>query len=353
LGSLRALRVDRLRGKLSTGLLLLLLVLSLRALLMLLLLLLLMGPLQDLGGIMTWRSTMHARKRWLSVREVLRWVALGQTLRRTLILHLLDRKRASRLIADALGAHHCFDLVQAHQLPGGGSLRSGRWRLALRSMLLLGLQPPNVCARFQLGDVFGVFVVLVAAAGLRGLGHRGLVLLGRSLAGLEEHLLLLQHVGDAGGLARKVEVLVDGLLELRAAEGVVVEGVVGIVEVVAESIVRLLKVDAAVCEQWRAECGGDLHIIVACPAAAEASEGVVLPKAGGIGSVAAVPREGGVEAEKGHGGRCAGWVCLRCVWIAIKYQICGGCGDVGRRQVKAAGEGGGRCSRACKGPEAV
>jgi hypothetical protein len=74
LGSLRALRVNRLRGKLSADRLLLLL-LSLRGLLVVLLLL--MGPLQDLGSIMGGRSTMHAWERWLPVRKVLRWVARG------------------------------------------------------------------------------------------------------------------------------------------------------------------------------------------------------------------------------------------------------------------------------------
>jgi hypothetical protein len=236
LGSLRALGVDRLSGKLGTDLLVLLLLLSLRSLLMLLL----MGPLQDLGGIVTRRSAVHAWKRRLSVREMLRRVPLGWAL----ILHLLDGRRTSWLVADALGTHHGFDLVQAHQLSGRGSLRSGGRRSALRSVLLLRLQAPDVCARLQLRNIFGVLVALVAAAGLRGLGDRRLVLLGRALAGLEEHLLLLQDVGDLGGLAREVEVLVDGLLDGRAAESVVVEGIVGVIKVGAETVVRLLEVDA-------------------------------------------------------------------------------------------------------------
>jgi hypothetical protein len=112
-------------------------------------------------------------------------------------------------------------------------------------MLLLGLQTPDICARFQLRNIFGVFVALVAGPRLRGLRNRRLVLLRRSLASLIEHLLLLQDVGDLGCLARKVEVLVDGLLDGRAAKGVVVEGVISIVEVVTEAIVRLLEIDAA------------------------------------------------------------------------------------------------------------
>jgi hypothetical protein len=112
--------------------------------------------------------------------------------------------------------------------------------------LLLGLETPDVCAGFQLRDILGVFVALVATpVGLRSLRDWRLVLLlGVALAGLEEHLLLLQDVGDLGSLAGEVEVLVNGLLDGRPSKRVVVEGVVGIIEAVAEAIVRLFKVDA-------------------------------------------------------------------------------------------------------------
>jgi hypothetical protein len=240
-GVLRSLRVNRLSGKLSTDLLLLLL-LSLRSLVMMLLLLLL-RPLQDLRGILARHPAVHAWEGRLSVGEVLWREPLGWSLE----LHLLDRRCASRIIADTLATHGCFDLVQAHQLPGWSDLwsRSRRRRLSLGGLLLLGLQAPDVCARFQLRNIFGVFVALVTSPGFRGLGNRWLVVLRRSLAGLVEHLLFLQDVGDLGCLTRKVKVLVDGLLDGRTPKGVVVEGVVGIIEVVAEAIVRLLEVDAA------------------------------------------------------------------------------------------------------------
>ena len=196
---------------------------------------------------------MHARERWLSVRELLWRIAWG----RTLILHLLlrhlvlHRRSAAWLVTDALSAHHSLDLVQAHQLPGRDGLRCGGVRLALRLMvawlsLLLGLQTPNVCTGFQLRNILGIFVALVATpVGLRSLRDGRLVLLLRvALAGLEEHLLLLQDVGDLGGLAGEVEVLVNRLLDGRPSEGVVVEGVVGIVEAITEAMIRLFKVDA-------------------------------------------------------------------------------------------------------------
>ena len=41
----------------------------------------------------------------------------------------------------------------------------------------------------------------------------------------------------------------------------------------------------------------DLHIVIGCPAT-KCSEGVVLAKAGSIGSMTAVPREIGVKAEE-------------------------------------------------------
>jgi hypothetical protein len=115
---------------LSLGLLGLLMLLMLE-----LLLLVLLRPLQDLRRELTlwtrraWRTAMHARERWLAVLEVLLGVAVGQalgkTLGRTWILWLLHRRSAPGLVADALSTHHGLDLVQAHQLPGWGSLWSG------------------------------------------------------------------------------------------------------------------------------------------------------------------------------------------------------------------------------------
>jgi hypothetical protein len=123
---------------------------------------------------------------------------------------------------------------------------------------LLGLETPDVGARFELGDVLGIFVALVASAGgLGGLRDRGalvlllllmvllrvvllllllvmlllLLLLSWALAGLVEHLLLVHGAGNLGRLAGKVKVLADGLLGDGAiAKRVVIEGIVGVVE---------------------------------------------------------------------------------------------------------------------------
>jgi hypothetical protein len=124
---------------------------------------------------------------------------------------------------------------------------------------LLGLETPDVGARFELGDVLGVFVALVASAGgLGGLRDRGalvlllllmvllrvvlllllvvmllllLLLLSWALAGLVEHLLLLHGAGNLGRLTGKVKVLANALLGGGAiAKRVVIEGIVGVVE---------------------------------------------------------------------------------------------------------------------------
>jgi hypothetical protein len=125
----------------------------------------------------------------------------------------------------------------------------GRLRLilALRSVLrlLLGLEAPDVGTRLQLRNVFGVFVALISGpVRLRSLWNWRPVLLRGALAGLIQHLLLLHDVGDLGGLARKVEMLVDRLLELRAAKGVVVEGIVSVIERISVTIIGFLEVDA-------------------------------------------------------------------------------------------------------------
>jgi hypothetical protein len=227
--------------------LLLLLLLLMLLMLVLLWVLLLMGSLQDLGRVVTWRTTVHARKRRLAMRKLLRRVALG----RTLELRLLRRSVASRLVANALRTHHGLDFVQTHQLPSRGCLRGVLGRLglilALRSLLrlLLGLEAPDIGTRLQLRNIFGVFVALITGpVGLRGLWDWRPVLLGGALTSLVQHLLFLHDVGDLGGLARKVEMLVDRLLELRAAKGVVVEGIVSVIERISVTIIGFLEVDA-------------------------------------------------------------------------------------------------------------
>ena len=120
--------------------------------------------------------------------------------------------------------------------------------LGLRKLLssrLLGLEAPDIGTRLELGNVLGVLVALVASSSwLGGLGREG-SLVGRLLASLEQHLLLVQRVGHHGRLAGEVEILAHGLLGRRAvAEGVIVEVIVGVIELVAETVVRLFEIDA-------------------------------------------------------------------------------------------------------------
>lgn len=64
-------------------------------------------------------------------------------------------------------------------------------------------------------------------------------------AGLIEHLLLLQGIGHLGRLAGKVEILSDRLLgDGACAKRVIIEVIVGFVELVAEAVVGFFKVDA-------------------------------------------------------------------------------------------------------------
>jgi hypothetical protein len=52
-------------------------------------------------------------------------------------------------------------------------------------------------------------------------------------------------VGNLGGVASKIEVSTDRLLRRRtAAEGVIIEGIVRFVELVAEAVVGILEVDS-------------------------------------------------------------------------------------------------------------
>lgn len=74
-------------------------------------------------------------------------------------------------------------------------------------------------------------VALVASpGGLGGLWNRRPLLGGRRLTSLEEHLLLVDSVGNLRRLAGEVEVLAHILLGGRArAKGIIVEGVVRLI----------------------------------------------------------------------------------------------------------------------------
>lgn len=99
---------------------------------------------------------------------------------------------------------------------------------------LLGLEAPDVGTGFQLRDVLWVLVIFVARPrGLGSLGN-GRAVLGRLLASLVEHVLLVDCAGNLGRLARKIKVFANRLLRGgAAAKRVVIEGVVGVVEAVA------------------------------------------------------------------------------------------------------------------------
>lgn len=145
---------------------------------------------------------------------------------------MLVRRRRGSL--HWLLAHHSLDFLQAHHLPG----RRGDvlWKLCLLgNRRLLGLETPYVGTRFQLRDIIGIVIALVAGPGRLGsVGDGRLLLLGRGMASLIDHLLFLEGIGDLGGLAGEVEIAPNALLGSWAgAKGVVIEGIVGLVELVA------------------------------------------------------------------------------------------------------------------------
>ena len=202
--------------------------------------------------------TMHTRERRLSLVEVL-LVLLG-------VAHAwrrLKRRRSPRLVADALISQHSLNLVQAHNLPRGDGRLSGtagvlsrrglvfKWLLAL-SGRLLRLQAPNIGARLQLRNIVGVLVAFITGpGGPRGVRNGRLLLLlgsrpGKALARLKEHLFFLHGAGDLGRLTSEVEVPTHALLGGRtmAAEGIIVEGIVGVVELSAQTLVRVVEINA-------------------------------------------------------------------------------------------------------------
>lgn len=200
---------------------------------------LMLGPLQNLWGVLAWEPW-HAWKLRLCMRNGLRIVREHGRLDRR---HVLVKRR--RCCLCWVLTHHGFDLVQAHHLPRRHrTLLLRLWLLSSRGRLRL--EAPDVGTGFQLGDVVGIMVTLVAGpGGLRSVGDRRLLLLGRRVTSLVDHLLLLEGIGDHGRLAGEVEIPSDGLLgDWAAAKGVVIEGIVGLVELVAQAIVGFFKIDA-------------------------------------------------------------------------------------------------------------
>ena len=218
------------------------------------------------------RHARHAGEGWLSLIELLLvLLRIAHTRRR------LDWRCAAVLVGDTLASQHGFDLVQAHDLPRGSGLLGGAAgvlngrRLVLGLLLLLtlgcrllGLQAPDVGTRLQLRDVVGVLVAFISGpSGLRGV-VRGLLLvlmllllvllllllLGsgprEALTSLVQHLLLLNGAGNLRSLACEVEVPAHTLLRGRpiVAEGIVVEGIVGVVERTTQALVCVVEVDA-------------------------------------------------------------------------------------------------------------
>lgn len=100
---------------------------------------------------------------------------------------------------------------------------------------LLGDGAPDVGTRLQIANVPRLGIIFISRLD-RFLAEWG-------LTGAVQHLLLLDGTRDLGSLAGEVEVL-SNILDGFAAEGVVVQDIIGFIELVAEAIVGLFEVKA-------------------------------------------------------------------------------------------------------------
>jgi hypothetical protein len=118
--------------------------------------------------------------------------------------------------------------------------------LLRRGNRLLRLEPPNIGTCLQLGDVSGVIVALITSSGGLGCMWNGrLLLLGRRLASLVKHLLFVYGSRNLRCLTSVIEVFAHILLGCRSStEGIVVEGIIGLIKLVTKPIIRLFKIDA-------------------------------------------------------------------------------------------------------------
>lgn len=98
---------------------------------------------------------------------------------------------------------------------------------------------------------------------------------------MKQDLLLVDGIGDLMGLASEVKVFADGR---TTTKGFVVEIITSFIELVAEAIVRIIKVE---------------RLVVLKSASTQAGKSIgSLPKAGSVGSVATVPGKGGIKPEE-------------------------------------------------------
>lgn len=122
------------------------------------------------------------------------------------------------------------------------------------------------------------------------------------------HLLLVDDIGDLGGVAKEVKVLAH----IGGAKGLVVERVLVLVQLVTQPIVGILEVDAIHEQSARrriATCSGEryLRIIVIVVAfglgSGDLGEGVgILEDASLLLRRLPISGQGGVEAKERHGG---------------------------------------------------
>ena len=111
---------------------------------------------------------------------------------------------------------------------------------------LLGRQAPDAGVCLELGNVLGLGVVFVAGA--LGLLLLLLVLetllLLRRLTSIVQGLFFFDGAGNLVGSAKEVEILAYAA---AVTKGIVVEGIAGLVELVGQSIVSVVEVEAGEC----------------------------------------------------------------------------------------------------------
>jgi hypothetical protein len=165
-----------------------------------------------------------------------------------------------------LRTHGSFYLFQAHNLAASRRLSRFWCRRWCRRLSLGWANAPDTLVDIEVGNGVGCAILFVPGTGrLTRLLSRiisvlfsrrmGNVILRRVASGsrlltVEAQMLFLDGIGDLGSLAKKVEILANLARGRRfgasTAKGVIVESIIGVVELVTEAVVSILEVEGVV-----------------------------------------------------------------------------------------------------------
>ena len=161
-----------------------------------------------------------------------------------------------------LSSHGGFDFLQAHHLPSrrGSQPRCSSWRF-LRGSLTLRRNTPEACIHLHIGNIARFLVTLIAASGWLGKRLLGDVLwllgdiyrggdLGNRLLTGKAKLLLIDRTRNLSSLSKEIKVLANRCsgfsYRFIASKGIIVEDIIRLVQLIAETIVCVLEVETRV-----------------------------------------------------------------------------------------------------------